>query len=60
MDGICNSFKMKGDRVADTEDYLGDQLLKMEANDSTGSRCLQKNIARLLFQCQRSIGSRGQ
>ena len=36
MDGLYNPFMMKGDKVADPEDYLGAQLSNMESNDVTG------------------------
>ena len=36
MNGAYNRFKLKYNMVTETEDYLGAQLSKMEANDGTG------------------------
>ena len=36
MYGLRNRFKMKGDKVAEPEDYLGAQLPKMHENGGTG------------------------
>ena len=38
MYGLRNRFKMKGDKVAEPEDYLGAQISKMDAKDGTGGQ----------------------
>ena len=52
MNGIRNIFKFKDNMVADTEDYFGDQLSKMEANYGTGKQFWSMSSAKY---CQAAI-----